>query len=52
MDVATRKRLRIERIKKKAAKNMTNSIDDPSQPEWIKAKNLREVATVREANSS
>ena len=44
MDAATRKRLRIERIKKKAAKNMTNSLDDPSQPEWVKIKNLREVA--------
>lgn len=49
MDIVTRKRMRIERIKKKAAKNMTNQLDDPSQPDWVKIKNLREVATVREA---
>ena len=30
MDITNRKRMRIERIKKKAAKNMTNSVDDQS----------------------
>lgn len=45
-----RKKLRVDRVRKMTlgAGSSLASVEDPSQPEWMKVKSLREIETIRE----
>lgn len=49
-DPDLRKKLRVERAKKLTMGNsaMCASVDDPSQPDWLKSKSLKEIEIIRE----
>lgn len=47
-----RKRLRVDRVKKMNLQYGGVSIEDPTQPEWIKKKSLREIEVIRESKKS
>lgn len=45
-----RKKLRVDRVRKKAfaAQTTVNSVDDPHQSDWAKARSLKEIELIRE----
>jgi len=49
-----RKKLRVDRVRKltQGSGFQSTPIEDPSQPDWMKFKNLREIATIREAKKT
>jgi len=50
MNPDLRKKLRVDRVRKMTTGHGSTlaSVEDPSQPEWMKAKSLREIETIRE----
>ena len=45
-----RKKMRMERVKKRAAKKNALA-EDPNEPDWLKIKHLREIESVRKASA-
>ena len=49
MNPDLRKKLRVDRVRKMTmGAASTASVEDPSQPDWMKVKSLREIETIRE----
>lgn len=50
MNPDLRKKLRVDRVRKMTLGNNASlaSVEDPSQPDWMKVKSLREIETIRE----
>ena len=51
MNPDLRKKLRVDRVRKMTMGNSAAmaSLEDPSKPEWMKVKSLREIETIRES---
>ena len=51
MNPDLRKKLRVDRVRKMTLGTSSNltSLEDPSQPDWMKVKSLREIETIRES---
>jgi hypothetical protein len=48
-----RKKLRVDRVKKMQMQfNVGGSIEDSSQPDWLKKKSLREIEVIRETKKN
>lgn len=51
MNPDLRKKLRVDRVRKMTLGTgaAMTSLEDPSKPEWMKVKSLREIETIRES---
>lgn len=51
MNPDLRKKLRVDRVRKMTMGNSAalTALEDPSKPEWMKVKSLREIETIRES---
>jgi len=51
MNPDLRKKLRVDRVRKMTQGTGASlaSVEDPSQPDWMKVKSLREIETIRES---
>ena len=51
MNPDLRKKLRVDRVRKMTLGTSATlaSVEDPSQPDWMKVKSLREIETIRES---